>query len=99
MEHIDQFNSYFANRPLTISNSTDTLEGYHFNDGDKIKVQWKDGSITEEIVFCEVKDVIIPAVGNFAVGSDAKAYIDVNYKGNTIKVYLRNLDVLCERIE
>jgi hypothetical protein len=99
MEYIDQSNCYFSDRPSLISKSTDSLEGYYLRDGDKIKVQWEDGSITEEVVCCEILKTTKPTCYSYGDVTITKAYIDVNYKGNTIKVYLRDSDLLCERIK
>lgn len=77
---------------------SDSLNDIILRDGEKIRVQWFDGTITEEQVTIMCSSYNVSDHGSiYAVPID-KAYIQVFYKGIPALIRLAGTELLCERV-
>lgn len=67
-------------------------------DGEELRVQWNDGSITNEKILVESRVDHYHGHGGGDDITTSKAYIQIKYKGNSALIRLVDSDLLCERI-
>jgi hypothetical protein len=75
----------------------DELDGVPLKDGERLRVQWPDGSITEETCGVENGTFKYTDMGHEGTGSDVKAYLTIQVRGIEARYYLRHGAVEVER--
>ena len=81
--------------------SVDCLGNFPLEEGEMLKVKWKDGTISEEMVFVDTKETYS---GDKLQGAPldskiSKAYFLKTIDNINVRVYLSaNKDLLCERV-
>lgn len=75
----------------------DELDGKALVDGERIVVQWPDGSLTAEECRVEKGVHYYRDHGHDGTGPDDKAFLVVNVRGVEARIYLYESGVLCER--
>jgi hypothetical protein len=76
----------------------DRLDGSNLKDGERVCVQWPDGSHTEETIRLIKGKVPIQDHGHVSDYDDHRAQIVVLYRGAAVPVPLRKSDLLLERL-
>ena len=82
--------------------SVDCLGNFPLEEGEMLKVKWKDGTISEEMVFVDTKETYRSnddLKGTPFDSKISKAYFIKTIDNINVRVYLSaNKDLLCERV-
>jgi hypothetical protein len=74
----------------------DSLDGWTLVDGEVLRLQWPDGTVTTETIGVELGTMRYSDHGHDCTGPDHKAYITTTHHGHTQRIYIH--DFLAERL-
>jgi hypothetical protein len=77
----------------------DILDEEEIQHLERLRIQWADGTVSEEIVEVHKSSYTISDHGSPWEVRVSKAYIPINYKGITALVRLAGQNILAERID
>jgi hypothetical protein len=76
----------------------DVLAGKALRDGEQVRVQWPDGSVTDETIRVERRPYQVSDMGRSYPSKDDHAYIETAVRGALARTYLRKSELLVERV-